>query len=173
MISIKDAGISSKHLLVNFISNRWKISNLGMSNRTFINGISILASKPWGLEEGDIVKIREYTSFKISIQDEESANQVEKRVTRGHAKYIRASKEENLGLNKRCSDGERVENGVGEDGRKIENLGNVVENKIKRGRGKKFTDLKNEPEIEKCDDANKLGILGNGVKGGRGRRLEI
>ncbi|KAK6914057.1 Forkhead-associated (FHA) domain [Dillenia turbinata] len=197
-VSIRDAGISSKHLSVDFVSNKWKISDLGTSNGTFINGVSIPASKPSDLEEGDVVKIGEYTSFKVSIQDEESENQVrrnprrrgavpveekieeaierlnlgsqvENLVTRGRAKNIRASKEENLGLNKRCGDGERVESGG-----KMENLGNVVENKVKRGRGKKFADLKNEPEFEKCDDGDKLGILGNaggnGVKGGRGKK---
>ncbi|KAK6929832.1 Forkhead-associated (FHA) domain [Dillenia turbinata] len=202
-LSIKDAGISTKHLSLDFVSNKWKISDLGSSNGTFINGVSIPASKPWDLEDGDLVKIGECTSFKVSIQDEESENQVprnprrrgavpveerieeeierlnlgsqvENRVTRGRAKKIRALKEENLSLNKRCGDGERMEGRVEEDDGKVDNLGNIVENKVKRGRWKKFADLKNEPEIEKCDDDDKVGNLGNavvnGVKGVRGKK---
>ncbi|KAK6923525.1 Forkhead-associated (FHA) domain [Dillenia turbinata] len=75
---MKDAGISPKHLSINFVSNKWKISDFDKYNGTFINGVSIPTSKPWDLEEGDVVKIGGYTSFKVSIQDEESMNQVQR-----------------------------------------------------------------------------------------------
>lgn len=67
-LSIKDEGISSKHLRIHFESGFWVISDLGSSNGTFLNTISIDPSRPTKLTNRDIIKIGEETSIKVKIE---------------------------------------------------------------------------------------------------------
>ncbi|KAJ8526755.1 hypothetical protein K7X08_029232 [Anisodus acutangulus] len=67
-IPIKDPGISSKHLNIQFESGSWVINDLGSSNGTFLNTIAIDPSKPTKLTDGDIIKIGELTSIKVEIE---------------------------------------------------------------------------------------------------------
>ncbi|MCD7446928.1 hypothetical protein HAX54_018899 [Datura stramonium] len=70
-LPIKDDGISSKHLCIQFESGFWVINDLGSSNGTFLNTIAIDPSRPTKLTDGDIIKIGELTSIKVKIEDME------------------------------------------------------------------------------------------------------
>ncbi|CAN4127678.1 unnamed protein product [Withania somnifera] len=67
-ILIKDEGISSKHLCIQFESGFWVINDLGSSNGTFLNKIAIDPSRPTKLTDGDVIKIGEETSIKVKIE---------------------------------------------------------------------------------------------------------
>ncbi|XP_068654797.1 FHA domain-containing protein At4g14490-like isoform X2 [Aristolochia californica] len=73
-LAIKDAGISQKHLLIEFNGVNWTISDLDSSNGTFLNESQINALKPFNLSDGDTIKIGERTSFlvKVEVKDENS-----------------------------------------------------------------------------------------------------
>ncbi|KAL2510424.1 FHA domain-containing protein [Forsythia ovata] len=68
-ISIKDAGISSKHVLIQFGPNldsdtapnccQWTITDLASSNGTILNDTQLEPFEPSVLSDGDVVKIGE------------------------------------------------------------------------------------------------------------------
>ncbi|CAN4077998.1 unnamed protein product [Withania somnifera] len=70
-ISIKDGGISSKHLCIQFEFGFWVINDLGSSNGTFLNKIPIDPVRPTKLTDGDVIKIGEETSIKVKIEEME------------------------------------------------------------------------------------------------------
>ncbi|KAF9620024.1 hypothetical protein IFM89_010640 [Coptis chinensis] len=65
--TIKDAGISSKHLVIEFKSGSWVIRDLDTSNGTLVNGNQIEGGKEVGIRNGDFIKIGECTSIKVCI----------------------------------------------------------------------------------------------------------
>ncbi|KAI4382676.1 hypothetical protein MLD38_008612 [Melastoma candidum] len=66
-LAIKDSGISSKHLILQFDpdSCKWVLTDLDSSNGTFLNGSSarIEPGKGYVIRDGDSVKIGECTDF--------------------------------------------------------------------------------------------------------------
>lgn len=68
-ISIKDAGISSKHICIQFNNHltKWTISDLDSSNGTFVNGQILKPYVPSVIEDGDCIKIGELTSIIVEI----------------------------------------------------------------------------------------------------------
>ncbi|XP_019192852.1 PREDICTED: uncharacterized protein LOC109187176 isoform X2 [Ipomoea nil] len=70
-ITIKDSGISSKHLTIEFNSSdgKWVIRDLGSSNGTFLNAGKLDPSCPACLSDCDVIKIGELTSIKVQIGD--------------------------------------------------------------------------------------------------------
>ncbi|KAL2529097.1 FHA domain-containing protein [Forsythia ovata] len=76
-ISIKDAGISSKHVLIQFGPNldsdtapnccQWTITDLASSNGTILNDTQLEPSEPSVLSDGDVVKICELTSIIVKF----------------------------------------------------------------------------------------------------------
>ncbi|KAL2478177.1 FHA domain-containing protein [Forsythia ovata] len=76
-ISIKDAGISSKHVLIQFGPNldsdtapnccQWTITDLASSNGTILNDTQLEPSEPSVLSDGDVVKIGELTSIIVKF----------------------------------------------------------------------------------------------------------
>ncbi|KAH0454965.1 hypothetical protein IEQ34_016889 [Dendrobium chrysotoxum] len=68
-LAIKDAGISQKHLIVEFHSeiSRWAVTDLGTSNGTTVNGAVISPNAAFTLANGDIIKIGESTLMSVKI----------------------------------------------------------------------------------------------------------
>lgn len=81
-LSIKDAGISSKHLLIQVEPwsdtgcQRWTITDLGSSNGTFLNGVRLEQSEPAVLSDGDVIIIGEQTSMKVKFEVNGAENEV-------------------------------------------------------------------------------------------------
>ncbi|MFS7938282.1 putative transcription factor interactor and regulator FHA-SMAD family [Helianthus anomalus] len=69
--AIKDSGISSKHLCIQF-HNQWTLSDLDSSNGTLLNAQLLKPYAPSALNHGDRIKIGEFTSILVNIQAESS-----------------------------------------------------------------------------------------------------
>lgn len=77
-ITIKDAGISSKHVLIQSGPNShpgpasnycgWTITDLASSNGTILNDAELDPSEPSVLSDGDVVKIGELTSIRVKFE---------------------------------------------------------------------------------------------------------
>lgn len=66
-LSIKDAGISSKHLTIVSDAGKWVLRDLGSSNGTILNGAQLPANTPFDLRDGDNIKIGEDTIISVRI----------------------------------------------------------------------------------------------------------
>ncbi|KAJ7954755.1 FHA domain-containing protein [Quillaja saponaria] len=67
-VTIKDDGISSKHLSIDFESGKWVIRDLNSSNGIILNGSKIPANTSFDLHDGDSIKIGEYTSIDVKLE---------------------------------------------------------------------------------------------------------
>ncbi|KAJ0747429.1 putative transcription factor interactor and regulator FHA-SMAD family [Helianthus annuus] len=67
--AIKDSGISSKHLCIQF-HNQWTLCDLDSSNGTLLNAQLLKPYAPSALNHGDRIKIGELTSILVNIQAE-------------------------------------------------------------------------------------------------------
>ncbi|EPS69233.1 hypothetical protein M569_05537, partial [Genlisea aurea] len=73
-LSIKDAGVSSKHLLIqvenssDLVAKGWAVTDLGSSNGTILNRQMLEPSQPVLLSEGDVIKIGEVTSITVEFE---------------------------------------------------------------------------------------------------------
>lgn len=84
-LPIKDAGISSKHLSVDFESGKWVIRDLDSSNGTLLNNSKLLPMSPFDLGDGDAIKIGEYTSIEVKICGGGCESQLRRNPRRGRA----------------------------------------------------------------------------------------
>ncbi|KAK9136670.1 hypothetical protein Sjap_007264 [Stephania japonica] len=106
--AIKDAGISSRHLVIEMKEGKWAVSDLGASNGTLLNGDALEPDKDYGLKDADVIKIGEFTSIKVKIGGgsdplkenprvgDEGGNKVRRNPRRGAR--AKGAEEENLGL---------------------------------------------------------------------------
>ncbi|PRQ18953.1 putative transcription factor interactor and regulator FHA-SMAD family [Rosa chinensis] len=136
-LAIKDSGISTNHLIIHSDSEsgKWMIRDLDSSNGTVVNDTKLKPDTPLELNDGDEIKIGEYTSISVHID--------------GHR------------LRRNPRRGAAVENSELErEGEEIE----VVE-KPKRGRGRPRGVLKSEdlveevavvPDSETCSEQVKI-----------------
>ncbi|KAL5717684.1 hypothetical protein ACHQM5_010657 [Ranunculus cassubicifolius] len=69
--TIKDDGISSRHLFIEVKDFNWVIYDLDTSNGTFLNGVQIEPNTPFVLKNGDFIKIGELTSIKVVLGEDE------------------------------------------------------------------------------------------------------
>ncbi|XP_062076768.1 FHA domain-containing protein At4g14490-like [Humulus lupulus] len=68
-LTIKDSGISTKHLsLESDESGKWLLQDLGSSNGSFLNDQLIDPDVPVDLSDGDCIKIGESTSISVKIE---------------------------------------------------------------------------------------------------------
>ncbi|KAI3736052.1 hypothetical protein L6452_15584 [Arctium lappa] len=136
-IGIKDAGISSKHICIQFDHElcRWCLSDLDSSNGTILNGQSLKPYVPSGLNDGDCIKIGELTSILVKIGVEEATIRSERKPRRQGKSGAGAGA---------VVESERSGLGLGLDG----DLGKSapMEKRNLRSRAKKSVDLKNEVE---------------------------
>ncbi|KAK6122718.1 hypothetical protein DH2020_043537 [Rehmannia glutinosa] len=180
-LSIKDAGISSKHLTIEVEPvtgsglRRWTITDLGSSNGTFLNGAQLEPSEAAVLSDGDVIKIGEQTSIVVKLETNGGEIVVNSRNARRNARrQVRKKGEElgvieedsELGLENKHSESE-INLGPGVRNEKYEDLGNgggklgdVGEEKVRgrRTRGSKARVLKNwGEEVEvKMESMGKL-----------------
>ncbi|PRQ20083.1 putative transcription factor interactor and regulator FHA-SMAD family [Rosa chinensis] len=119
-LAIRDSGISTNHLIIEFESGKWMIRDLGSSNGTIVNDTKLKPDTPLELNDGDEIKIGEYTSISVKIDGHERS-----RLRRNPR---RGAVVENQGLRCRKEENSELER---EGGEEIE----VVE-KPKRGRGR-------------------------------------
>ncbi|KAL6578603.1 hypothetical protein OROMI_008819 [Orobanche minor] len=153
-LSIKDAGISTKHLVIQVETvtghhRCWTITDLKSSNGTFLNGERLEPSEPAALSDGDVIIIGEQTS--IQVKFEVNAGEIEvntRKVRRGGRKQV-----EELGVIDEDS-----ELGLG-----IKNLGSGFGNE-------KCVDLGNE--CGKLGDVKEEKESGRRTRGSRARELE-
>ncbi|XP_073278677.1 FHA domain-containing protein At4g14490-like [Primulina huaijiensis] len=74
-VSIKDPGISSKHLVIQLETSsdsgcrRWTVMDLGSSNGTVLNDTQVQPSEPAVLSDGDVVKIGETTMIMVKFEN--------------------------------------------------------------------------------------------------------
>ncbi|XP_057959827.1 FHA domain-containing protein At4g14490 [Malania oleifera] len=188
--AIKDAGISSKHISIEFTSGKWAIQDLNSSNGTLLNGNKLQPLTPFEVHDGDAIKIGECTSIEVKIDASDQAPQVRRNLrrraaakdggseiaapvaeTRGRRARTRALKEENLeaGVGLGTENGDLQE---GLDGK----LGNgavaVADKRSRHGRTKKAGVLKNEDEegVRKVRKDEEVDTLGP-VEEKQGRRM--
>ncbi|WOH11001.1 hypothetical protein DCAR_0830478 [Daucus carota subsp. sativus] len=175
-VAIKDSGISTKHLEIQFESDlgKWVITDLGSSNGTVLNGSVIDVKVPVCLSNNDVVKLGEVTLILVKICDEvavgkgiegfgEVENVVEKpKPRRGRKKEIGGGKGNENVVAVEVNQGRQLRsrvtgNAINKEGGKFEDFGKqleslaAVERKMHKGRGKKKV-VKEEPEIEVEED---------------------
>ncbi|KAK7362783.1 hypothetical protein VNO77_04905 [Canavalia gladiata] len=82
-LTIKDSGISSKHLSILTESSKWVLRDLDSSNGTVLDGSKIPPHTPFPLHHDSIIKIGELTSIHITfLQDQPHTTHVRRNPTR-------------------------------------------------------------------------------------------
>lgn len=121
-ISIKDAGISSKHLrvqveLVSETGRRgWTVTDLESSNGTFLNDVQLEPSEPAALSEGDVIKLGEKATIRVGFEVNGGENDVNSRNVRRNARRGVRNQVGQLGVvDENCElklDGKRLESEI-------------------------------------------------------------
>jgi pSer/pThr/pTyr-binding forkhead associated (FHA) protein len=75
-VTIKDAGISSKHLVIVSESGKWSLQDLNSSNGTTLNSTVLSPYKSFDLRDGDTFKLEELTSILVQINVHEETSQL-------------------------------------------------------------------------------------------------
>ncbi|CAI9092332.1 OLC1v1027533C1 [Oldenlandia corymbosa var. corymbosa] len=161
-LTIKDDGISTKHLAINFQTHPgpdgtsgWTISDLGSSNGTILNSDSLEPFVPVQLSDGDVIKIGELTSIKVRVTvavQEESKTRRGRTRRAGKLEMAPVDEDAEVELGKiETAGGENLDKmaslsiGIEEKSENMEALGKKV--RVKRTRSKK----KEEDLVEKSE----------------------
>ncbi|GAB2265318.1 hypothetical protein Dimus_000382 [Dionaea muscipula] len=191
-VSIKDLGISSKHLLIEkTTSGKWTITDLDSSNGTLLNSSALPPGKPFDLRDGDVVKIGEVTSIRVQFVVEAAAgSQIRRNPRRGDASSNAADSVAKklvgveLEANREEYEGQKW--GYFETDGDLKNVVGIVEKRMKQGRGGRGRAKgcrvlevevnRDEPRKENVEDVeingdlnNVVGVAGKGTRRGRGR----
>ncbi|XP_075654092.1 FHA domain-containing protein At4g14490-like [Castanea sativa] len=91
-LPIKDSGISSNHLSIDFSSGsgspKWILRDLDSSNGTILNGTKLQPNTPHDLSDGDSIKIGEYTSILVNIVSSLDESQIRRNPRRRAAQTV-------------------------------------------------------------------------------------
>ncbi|KAL9410789.1 hypothetical protein AB3S75_044545 [Citrus x aurantiifolia] len=66
-VTIKDEGISSKHLIIESESGKWTIRDLDSCNGTFLNSTTLPPNTPFDLRENDTIKLGDCTTNSVQM----------------------------------------------------------------------------------------------------------
>ncbi|KAF9673539.1 hypothetical protein SADUNF_Sadunf10G0034700 [Salix dunnii] len=75
-VTIKDAGVSSKHLVIVSESGKWSLQDLDSSNGTTLNSSILSPYKSFDLRDGDTIKLGESTSILVQFNVHEETSQL-------------------------------------------------------------------------------------------------
>ncbi|KAJ9700583.1 hypothetical protein PVL29_006068 [Vitis rotundifolia] len=198
-LPIKDSGISSKHLSIQFESGKWVVRDLDSSNGTLLNDAQLSPDDPADLRDFDSIKIGEFTSITVRIVrcdesrlrrnprrggagkegDLDSVGSVaENRGRKGVSKTVRVVKEEeneaDLASVSEVGFGKELDN----------NLGVVAKNRGRKGVSKTVRVVKeeeNEADLASVSEVgfgkeldNNLGVVAkNRGRGGRPKKAKV
>nr|XP_043618323.1 FHA domain-containing protein At4g14490-like [Erigeron canadensis] len=163
-IAIRDAGISSKHLCIQFDKHlqKWTLIDIGSSNGTVLNGIDLKPNESYSLSDGDCVKIGDLTCMIVKIGTEiEVVGPSDRRNGQGVAVV-----ESELGFNGGKAVGTQMRNLRGR-GKKVAAAVEVevVQKRVLRGRGKKSVAMERKKAVvEEEEDLQKRELRGRGKK---------
>ncbi|KAF7145029.1 hypothetical protein RHSIM_Rhsim04G0155000 [Rhododendron simsii] len=159
-LPINDDGISTSHLSIESTeSGEWLVTDIGSSNGTVLNCSDLTPKIPSHLGNGDVIKIGEYTSIKVTIEAADHGG--------GRASRLRRNPRRGGGSKANlASIGEDSEVGLGFGGE----LGKPVENPRRRGRPMKEKVVEIDPRESLCNvyDVGEYDNVGpSGTKQGR------
>ncbi|KAJ6721769.1 NUCLEAR INHIBITOR OF PROTEIN PHOSPHATASE-1 [Salix viminalis] len=158
-VTIKDAGVSSKHLVIVSESGKWSLQDLDSSNGTTLNSSILSPYKSFDIRDGDTIKLGESTSILVQFNVHEETSQLRRNPRRRVAanRSRRGIEEEK----------EYAENLEEENVEKFE-----VESELivpeSRGKGRPRRAKVMEKELD-----TGCGELGKKVRGGRGRKNNL
>lgn len=170
-LTVKDAGISSKHLVISSQSGKWIVQDLDSSNGTSLNSSKLPPFEPFDLHDGDTLKLGEYTSILVQFRDGEEPSLLRRNPRR---KVNESDKTGRVAKNR----GRRAEVMEAEEKSELEreNVEILEESKPIRGRGRprrarvldkvKETD-KGSGDLVSAAKKVEMQALNLGVTGGR------
>ncbi|KAL9410803.1 hypothetical protein AB3S75_044556 [Citrus x aurantiifolia] len=179
-VTIKDEGISSKHLIIESVSGKWTIQDLDSCNGTFLNSKTLPPNTPFDLRENDTIKLGDCTTISVQMitmdsQDESVAKP--KRNPRRQANVpgtssVRATR------GRKKAEAEPVET-LGLEGGQIEDQSRI--NKKARGRNKNLQEMPPQSVEVQIESKENLELEEGGeieseskiTKKGRGRSKDL
>uniref|UniRef100_A0A6N2N1V3 FHA domain-containing protein n=1 Tax=Salix viminalis TaxID=40686 RepID=A0A6N2N1V3_SALVM len=188
-VTIKDAGVSSKHLVIVSESGKWSLQDLDSSNGTTLNSSILSPYKSFDIRDGDTIKLGESTSILVQFNVHEETSQLRRnprrrvvanRSRRGieeEKEYAENLEEENVEKFEVESELIVPESRVKGRPRRAKvmekELDSVVPAEAKRVNLRSTRSRKNEDCVVLENLEAGCGELGKKVRGGRGRKNNL